>query len=253
LHVEAELGGAPERRNAPNNPPDNDAMQTDAPAGTRAGCTSGPSGEEASGGGIGCQPKGTGKRSKQFEFDGEGWEDVEDSGDEEDQRLLGTVGQDEDDYYDPDMDDLDQQFVDNRRRRHMPPGMRPGPKPRPPQGRKAKPSSTASCPAPQAESGMAGTDKHDAACAGGSSLPHRTAEVPASKSDTAMHQDEAGEQASSETRGDAGAGAEAGGSTAGASAQAHGGLGWTAYVAPSGHEYYHNAATGETTWIKPDG
>ena len=28
---------------------------------------------------------------------------------------------------------------------------------------------------------------------------------------------------------------------------------WQAYVAPSGHAYYHNATTGETTWVKPEG
>jgi len=34
--------------------------------------------------------------------------------------LFGTVGAGEDDFYDADMDDLDQQFVDNRRLRHLP-------------------------------------------------------------------------------------------------------------------------------------
>ena len=28
---------------------------------------------------------------------------------------------------------------------------------------------------------------------------------------------------------------------------------WRAYVAPSGHEYYHNETSGETTWTKPHG
>ena len=45
---------------------------------------------------------------KQIEFDGDGWEDVGDSGDDMDAKLFGQVGKGEDDYYDPDMDDLDQ-------------------------------------------------------------------------------------------------------------------------------------------------
>jgi hypothetical protein len=28
---------------------------------------------------------------------------------------------------------------------------------------------------------------------------------------------------------------------------------WRAYVAPNGHEYYHNETSGETTWTKPLG
>ena len=47
-------------------------------------------------------------KQKQIEFDGDGWEDVGDSGDDMDAKLFGQVGKGEDDYYDPDMDDLDQ-------------------------------------------------------------------------------------------------------------------------------------------------
>ena len=43
------------------------------------------------------------------------------------------------------------------------------------------------------------------------------------------------------------AGGEGGGGEGGAASSGR------AYVAPSGHEYYHNETSGETTWTKPLG
>jgi hypothetical protein len=126
--------------------------------------------------------------AKQVDFGADGGGDAGEGGsDEEDTTgLTGNVGADEEGLYDPDMDDLDQQFVDNRRRRHLP--------------------------------------GHRAAARAAPPKPKKTQRDPG--------ESEAG---------------EAGGAEAGA------GGGWTAHVAPSGHEYYFNSTSGESTWVKPDG
>lgn len=197
------------------------------------------------------------RRSKQFEFDGEGWEDVGDSEDEEDHRLLGNVGQGEDDYYDPDMDDLDQQFVDNRRRRHLPPAACPGPQtlaePKPPRGRRAREAPGGSdTPATgaraRAEDEASGDSRRDAAGEPAATGAVQRDDAPQSalesaSGDASMRSDGDGAGA-----GEHGASCSSSGRQTSCSAQD-----WRAYVAPSGHEYYHNSVTGETTWIKPRG
>ena len=178
-----------------------------------------------------------------------------DSGDEQDQHLLGNVGQGEDDYYDPDMDDLDQQFVDNRRRRHLPKSHIAA-SPKPPRGRKGRgtaappPARDAAAPAvasagtgaAHGDGGIPGASQRDATATGAAQrdgAPEST--VESVKGEASMRDDD----------GD-GAGRQEEGCASSMSAQGSAPE-WRAYVAPSGHEYYHNSGTGETTWVKPDG
>jgi hypothetical protein len=187
---------------------------------------------------------------KQVEFDQDGWEDVGDS-DGEDPKLLGSVGQGEDDYYDPDMDDLDQQFMDNRRLRHTT-GSRQSRAPKPPtNGRKAPQPTPASCRLPVMEEGR-GAPREAMKDAGQStavsSSSASVAPCDAAVDDCNMQVGDGGEEASKggqESGGGDGKTQEQGSSRSGEDE-------WRAYVAASGHEYYHNTRTGETTWTKPE-
>jgi len=230
-----------------------EAMETDgageppraAAEGSAPACRSGEDSAAAEGG-VGARPAGQTVR-KQVEFDGDGWEDVGDSADE-DPALFGLVGKDEDDYYDPDMDDLDQQFVDMRRLKHLPQEARMPKAPKAPRkGRKAAQANVAGSPAPvpapgaQPQGGGMSDDKSAPPCG----AQPKAQPGGAGDADGKMGETEAKEM------GDAnGANAKKGPST---NAQAPVAAQWSAYVAPSGHEYYHEARSGETTWIKPDG
>jgi len=232
LHMDSDPDDQPVRFSVEG---DGTAMETDSRGASQAQ----PNEKTTSGEAKGTEGQRTAHpvRKKQVEFDGDGWEDVGDSGDDEDNRLFGCVGEGEDDYYDPDMDDLDQQFVDNRRLRHMPKTARLRSVPKPPKLSKAS------------------TRKSEHSADG----LHTDSEKPPS----AMPDDAPSSASDAQPTAPGGASCEDGkmdeaeGAASGAASDARGEEGqpspWKAYVAPTGHEYYHNAATGETTWVKPDG
>jgi len=196
-------------------------------------------------------------------------EDGKSSGDEE----FGDVGEDEVDLYDPDMDDLDQQFVDNRRWRHRP-GYSEQSKMAPsrPKGSHSAPAQPFPMPLPSPAGqptvmhhsmnthglvsahgkGQAGSEdqegqqrpehKQDSGQAkqegesNGNSTQWKT--FIAENGYQYWHNEESGESTWEQPEG--------------WKEQAGTQL-WKAHVAPSGHEYYYNASTGESTWVKPDG
>mmetsp|Transcript_40253 Transcript_40253/g.98891 ORF Transcript_40253/g.98891 Transcript_40253/m.98891 type:complete len:348 (+) Transcript_40253:2-1045(+) len=131
------------------------------------------------------------------------------SGDED----FGTVGVGEDTLYDPDMDDLDQQFVDTRRRGHFP-GSSSVKKPHPP--KKPRSSRDDVDEAKQASPKQASPEQ-------GGSKPS-----PKKGEEEEDEEDDEFKQPKKECE-------------------------WKAYLAPIGHEYYHNERTGEVTWVKPEG
>ena len=244
-----------------------DAMETDAGAAPAAQATDGDAG--------GAEPepraRATAPRFKQFEFDGDGWEDVGER-DSDEEALLGAVGAGEDDYYDPDMDDLDQQFIDNRRLRHLPSHVRKSNwTPKAPRRHKvADPHAAAKDGAQSAASPETGSQLPRMRGAPPAPTPGEHSPMPcaeAALTGGAHGTSKAGDtQRQSGDHGPARATSVAEGSPTatvspndtrteqpGAAGGRDAAGRWQAYVAPSGHAYYHNATTGETTWVKPEG